>query len=31
MEAGLTGEVESEAVLVFDFNGANALSVAGFG
>jgi hypothetical protein len=31
MEAALTGEVESEAALIFDFNGADALSVAGFG
>jgi hypothetical protein len=31
MEAALTGEVESEAVLVFDFGGTDTLSVAGFG
>jgi hypothetical protein len=31
MEAALTREVESEAALVFDFDGADALFAAGFG
>jgi hypothetical protein len=30
MEVALTGEVESEAVLIFDFDNADALPTAGF-